>query len=143
MAETICPSCGFSPIPDDVDDCPKCRKPFAEVKRPSRAAIDRLKEDVHTESTTFGGVTGAVTAHPTAPAIVLALGALIWFLRASGVLSASPEPEPPWLYGLVGLELVMVVVLFANVGPARLLAQLTALIHVAVAVALSGGELFH
>jgi ribosomal protein S27AE len=133
MNQTLCPSCGHSPIPDGAETCPKCGEPFAFL------ATHKKRDLVENETTTLGGaLTGEVTAHPGAAAAVFALGAVLWFLRAGGVI--ADYGEPVWTYALVLVDLVLATVLMVNLGPAKLLAQIAALLQLGVAAFLANGR---
>ena len=142
MSQTLCPACGHSPIPDGAEECPKCGEPFAFLamhKKGKKAFVDKQRDSVETEATTFGGgVTGAVSAHPGPSAAVLAVGAVIWFLRSGGVLAEYSEPM--WTYGIVGLNLVLATLILVNLGPAKLLCQLGALAQLGLAAFLANGN---
>lgn len=137
MAHTQCPACGFSPIPQGAEECPSCSEPFTFLQTHKKAKnkfLDPRDVEGTGDITTFGGgiITSAVTAHPYPPSAVFGAGAAVWFLRVSGLL---PLPEaPPWTYGLVGLFLLVPVLLIVNLGPVKLLAQLSALAGLAVAL---------
>jgi hypothetical protein len=129
MEETLCPSCGFSPIPRDADACPKCGEPFSFLqhhKRGVKQFLDPIHDVAPPESTTFGGaITGAVTAHPVPPAVAFLTGAAIWFARVSGIL--VDQGEPSWLFGVVFVDVLVALVIFLAVGPATVISQLAAL----------------
>ncbi|MBZ4400518.1 zinc ribbon domain-containing protein [Myxococcus sp. AS-1-15] len=126
MPQTLCPSCGHSPIPRGASACPACGEPFDHLqsyKKVGRTRLDRLGDAVDDEATVFGGdlVTSAVSAHPGPVAAVLGAGAAAWFLRAGGVLGSLQDPA--WTYGLVALDLVLALVLVLNRGPVKGIAQ--------------------
>ena len=142
MTQTLCPACGHSPIPDGAETCPKCGEPFAFLamhKKGKKAFVDKQRDSVETEATTFGGgLTGEVSAHPGPAVAVLTVGAVIWFLRSGGVL--ADYSEPAWTYGFVGVDLVLATVLLVNLGPAKLLAQIGALLQLGAAAYLADGR---
>lgn len=142
MTKTLCPACGHSPIPDGAEVCPRCGEPFTFLqmhKKGQRVFVDKQRDSIEVEATTFGGaLTGEVTAHPGAAAAVFALGAVLWFLRAGGVV--ADYAEPLWTYGLVGLDLVLATVLMVNLGPAKLLAQVGSLLQLGLCVFLANGR---
>ncbi|AGC43595.1 hypothetical protein MYSTI_02273 [Myxococcus stipitatus DSM 14675] len=126
MPQTLCPSCGHSPIPRGAAACPACGDPFDHLptyKKVGRTRLDRLGDAVDDDATVFGGdlVTSAVSAHPGPVAAVLGAGALAWFLRAGGVVGSLQDPS--WTYGLVALDLVLALVLVLNRGPVKGIAQ--------------------
>ncbi|MFL5322308.1 MAG: zinc ribbon domain-containing protein [Myxococcaceae bacterium] len=133
MAKTICPNCGFSPIPHGASQCPRCEEPFDFLqthKKAQKKFIDR-NSDEESDVTTFGGgLTGAVSAHPWPAAIVIALGAGAWFLRAAGMFGA---PDPFWTYAIVLLDLVAALMLVINVGPSKMFAQGVTLLQLGAA----------
>jgi len=143
MPETLCPSCGHSPIPHGAESCPRCHEPFDFLqmyKRGQRLRVDKQRDRDDGEATVFGGnLTGAVSAHPGPIAAVFFLGAVGWFLRAGGVLGQLNDPL--WTYGLVVLNLALGLVLLINLGPAKLLAQLGMVLQLAVAGLLARGSL--
>ncbi|NVJ27590.1 zinc ribbon domain-containing protein [Myxococcus sp. AM011] len=126
MPQTLCPSCGHSPIPRGATACPSCGEPFDHLqsyKKAGRTPLARLGDAVDDDATVFGGdlVTSAVSAHPGPVAGVLGASAAAWFLRAGGVVGSLQDPS--WTYGLVALDLVLALVLMLNRGPAKGLAQ--------------------
>lgn len=133
MPKTLCPSCGYSPIPHGAEACPSCHEPFDYLqmyKRGQRMRVDRLRDSEDMEQTVFGGnLTGEVTAHPGPIVGVFAVGAVAWFLRVGGVLGSLKDPT--WAYGLVGLDLVLGLVLLVNLGPAKDLAQVGTVLQLA------------
>ncbi|MDY7228908.1 zinc ribbon domain-containing protein [Hyalangium rubrum] len=135
MPQTLCPSCGHSPIPRGAEACPSCHEPFEFLqmyKRGQRKRVDRQRDSEEMEQTVFGGnITGEVTAHPGPIVAVFFVGAVAWFLRAGGVLGNLNEPI--WVYGLVALDLVLGLVLLLNLGPAKLLAQVGMVLQLMVA----------
>lgn len=138
--ETLCPKCGFTPIPERAEACPKCGDVFSFnplYKAAQRRMIGK-HEALDYESTTRGGLTGAVSANPGPAAAVLTLAAAIWLIRGAGLLVALREPA--WLFWLAGAELVAATFLMANLGPAALFAQAVAGLHVAVAFVLPGEQ---
>ena len=143
MPETLCPSCGHSPIPQGAESCPKCHEPFDFLqmyKRGQRMRVDKQRDAEDGEQTVFGGnLTGAVSAHPGPIAAVFFLGAVGWFLRAEGLLGSLHDP--PWTYGLVALNLALGLVLLLNLGPAKLLAQVGMVLQLGGAGLLARGAL--
>ena len=138
--ETLCPKCGFTPIPDRAEVCPKCGEVFSFNplhKAAQRKAIGKL-EPLDFEATLRGGLTGAVSANPGPAAAVLALGAVIWLIRAAGLLVDLREPS--WLFWLAGAELVAATFLMANIGPASFVAQLVGAAHIAVAFVITADQ---
>jgi hypothetical protein len=133
MSETLCPSCGHSPIPSGAEECPRCHEPFGFLpmhKRAQRKMKDRRRDHEEMEATVFGGnLTGEVSAHPWPIAAVFFAGAVAWFVRAAGLLGELESPL--WTFGLVGLDLALGLVLILNLGPARLLAQVGMLLQLA------------
>ncbi|MFP2929790.1 hypothetical protein ACLESO_32275 [Pyxidicoccus sp. 3LG] len=126
MPQTLCPSCGHSPIPRGADACPSCGEPFDHLqsyKKVGRMRLDRPIQDADDDATVFGGdlVTSAVSAHPGPAAAVLLAGAVAWFIRAGGLVGTLSDP--PWTYGLVFLDAVLALVLVLNRGPAKTLVQ--------------------
>jgi hypothetical protein len=148
MPETLCPSCGHSPIPHGAEACPACHEPFDFLqmyKRGQRMRVDKQRDHEDGEQTMFGGnLTGEVTAHPGPIAGVFFVGAVAWFLRAGGVLGSLGDPL--WTYGLVLLNLALGLVLLINLGPAKLLAQVGMVLQLGAAGYLareSPGEAVH
>src|SRR4051812_40613508 len=114
MAKTLCPSCGFSPIPHGASECPRCEEPFdfLQAHKKGRVKFVDKNDDEEQEMTSFGGgLTGAVTAHPWPAATVIAVGAVAWFFRAAGIFGA---PDPLWTYGIVLLNLIGALLLVIN-----------------------------
>ncbi|XXF79852.1 zinc ribbon domain-containing protein [Myxococcaceae bacterium GXIMD 01537] len=140
MAETLCPNCGYSPIPAGAETCPECNEPFGFLqmhKRAQRRFVDRKLDHEDNEMTVFGGnVTGEVSAHPGPAAVVLFAGAIAWFLRV-GVFNTLHEPL--WVYGLVLLDLVLGLLIFVSVGPAKGIAQAGLVLQLAVTAFLARG----
>jgi hypothetical protein len=141
MAQTLCPSCGYSPIPDGAEACPVCGEPFAflpEHKKRLRdmAAIIRRDED-EASATVMGGtlVTGELSIHPFQALLVFVIGAAAWLLRAPGLL--GPTTAPLWPLALVALQLLAALVLYLDRGPAKLFAQFVALACALCALALA------
>ncbi len=129
------------PIPEGADECPECGEPFAFLpahKRHRKAPNPERRTISLTETTTLGGITGVTTAHPGAPAAVLAVGAVVWFLRAGGVLTDIDEPLGT--YAVLAADLVAAMLLVLSLGPARLVAQLAALGQFFAAVYLAEGN---
>lgn len=136
-AETLCPKCGFSPIPEGTEKCPRCGENFAFhplYKAAQRKMLGKL-DAIDTEATLMGGLTGAVTAHPSPAAGVMALCALLWLVRASGLVVDLGDPV--WLFALAAADLGAASMLMATVGPARSLVQALAVVQIAVAVLLA------
>jgi hypothetical protein len=79
-----------------------------------------------------------VSARPGPAVAVLGMSAAIWFLRIGGVFGESSDPL--WTYAIVGVDLVVGTMLLLNVGPAKQLAQLAALLHMALAALLTWGD---
>ncbi|MFL5346452.1 MAG: zinc ribbon domain-containing protein [Hyalangium sp.] len=135
MPETLCPSCGHSPIPAGTEACPKCGEPFGFLpmyKRAQRKMVDKQRDHEDIEQTVFGGnLTGEVSAHPAPIAAVFFIGAAVWFLRVGGVVGARYEPI--WAYGLVLMDLLLGLGLILNLGPAKLLAQVGMVLQLGVA----------
>src|SRR5437899_8034598 len=108
MPQTLCPKCGLSPVPDGAEECPRCGEIFSflpKYKRPVRSYVGGKdpEDTLSAESTTFGGnLTGAVSARPGPAAAVMAMGAVIWFLRVGGVIADLGDPI--WAYGIVGVD---------------------------------------
>ncbi|MBX5481449.1 MAG: zinc ribbon domain-containing protein [Myxococcaceae bacterium] len=143
MAQTLCPACGHSPIPEGAEECPVCQEPFAFLpthKKAKNRFIDRHASE-ESEATIFGGaVTGEVSAHPYPAAVVLFAGAAIWFLRASGIVGSFQSPG--WLYGVVAADLLVALVLILNLGPARAIAQLAMIGQLGLTLWLARGALW-
>lgn len=135
MPETLCPSCGHSPIPAGTEACPKCGEPFSFLpmyKRAQRKMVDKRRDHEDMEQTVFGGnLTGEVSAHPAPIAAVFFVGAAAWFLRVGGVVGALHEPI--WAYGLVMMDLLLGLGLILNLGPAKLLAQVGMVLQLGLA----------
>src|ERR1700693_5604195 len=115
MVQTLCPACGFTPIPAGTEECPACGEPFAFLQMHKKAKNRFIDPEAESpEATTFGGgVTSAVTAHPYPPAGAFLPGAVLWFLRASGILVDLSEPS--WLFGIAVADLVVAALLVINV----------------------------
>lgn len=105
--ETICPSCGFSPIPEGAERCPKCHKAFS---------YERVEYSTVT-ATRAGGLTGSVTANPVPTAIALGVGAFVWTVRAGGFF--GDVGDPPWAFLLAALDVVALVLVMTTSGPAK------------------------
>lgn len=142
-AETACPSCGFSPIPEGTETCPACSTQFALnplFKRAARAGgqgVRKDEADLEATRTTLGGITGAVDAHPAPPAAVLVGCTFAWVLRAVGVL--SDRPQAIWPLGLAAIQMGIAMLLMVSAGPAKQLAQMVALAQIGAAY-LAGGS---
>lgn len=134
MAEpqTLCPKCGFSPIPDRAETCPKCGENFSfhPLWKVAQRKMMSKTDSIEMESTTFGGLTGEVSANPIPASAVLALCALVWLLRASGL--AANHVDPQWLFAVGAMQLGTAFMLLATVGPATALAQVMAVVQLAV-----------
>lgn len=115
--ETICPSCGFSPIPEGVERCPKCHKAFA---------YERVEYSTVT-ATRAGGLTGAVTANPVPTAVALGVGAFVWTVRAGGFV--ADVGDPPWAFLVAALHVVALVLVMTTSGPAKHAAALAGAIE--------------
>lgn len=142
MAETLCPNCGYSPIPAGAEQCPECNEPFGFLqmhKRAQRKFVDRQRDHEDAEATVFGGnLTGEVAAHPGPAAAVLFAGAAAWFVRV-GVFTVTQDP--PWAYGLVLMDLVLGLLVLVNAGPAKVLSQVGMVLQLAVAAFLGRAAL--
>ncbi len=131
MAKTLCPSCGYSPIPHGAEECPACHEPFAFVPSFKRARrMDRMAVPLGDEeggATMMGGTvfTGAISVHPKQAVGVFVIGAFAWVMRASGAM--GEQAAPSWTYALVGAALLSSLLLYLRRGPSKLLAQFTAL----------------
>jgi hypothetical protein len=146
MPETLCPNCGFSPIPRDAEECPVCHQAFAFVpryKRGPQGRLDPKRAEVEAEeSTTYGGaITGAVTAHPYPTAGAFLTGAVIWFLRGSGLLADLNEPA--WVFGAAIADLIVPLMIIVNIGPAKVAAQFVAGAQILIALYLGRHDLGH
>jgi hypothetical protein len=144
-AETLCPSCGFGPIPEGTETCPACSTQFAAnplFKRARRAGglgIRKDEEDMEATRTTLGGITGAVDAHPVPTAAILAACTFAWVARGVGVL--SDRPQALWPLGLAAISMGVAMMLLVNAGPARVLAQMVALAQLAAGYYAGGSAL--
>ncbi|MEW5742430.1 MAG: zinc ribbon domain-containing protein [Myxococcota bacterium] len=107
MPETLCPSCGFSPIPEGAEKCPKCGKAFA---------YERV-EYTNVTATRAGGLTGSVTANPVPTAIALGLGAFFFTVRAGGFL--GDVGDPPLVFAVAAVDVVALVLVMTTSGPAK------------------------
>jgi hypothetical protein len=142
-AETACPSCGFSPIPEGVETCPACSTQFALnplYKRAQRAGgqlVRKDSEDLEATRTTLGGITGAVDAHPALPAAVLVAMSFAWVIRAVGLL--NDRPQAIWPIGVAAIQMGVAMLLMVTAGPAKQLAQMVALAQIACGY-LAGGS---
>ncbi len=129
--ETLCPKCGFTPIPDRAEVCPKCAEVFSFnplYKAAQRKMIGKY-EALEVTATLRGGLTGAVSANPGPAAAVLALGAVLWLIRGAGLLVDLREPS--WVFWVAGLQLGAATFLMANLGPASLMAQFAGAVQIA------------
>jgi len=144
MAKTLCPSCGYSPIPDGAEECPACHEPFAFVPSFKRARrMDRMAVPLGDDeggATMMGGTvfTGAISVHPKQAVGIFLIGAFAWLVRASGAM--GEKAAPAWTYALVGAGLVSALLLYLRRGPSKLLAQFTALAMVLAALLLAVPE---
>jgi hypothetical protein len=144
MAETLCPSCGFGPIPEGSDDCPKCKTQFAAnpLYRRSRVAGGhghrKDEADLEATRTTLGGVTDAVTAHPLPSAAVLAGCAIAWIFRSAGIFSDVNGAHPSWPFAVAAFQMGVAMLLMVSAGPSRYLAQMMAIAQVASAYFVGG-----
>jgi hypothetical protein len=142
-AETLCPSCGFGPIPEGTENCPACSTVFAanplfkRVRKAGGGGRRKDEEDLEATRTTLGGITGAVDAHPGVPAAVLIAMAFAWVARALGVL--SDHPQALWPLGLAAIQMGVAMLLLVSAGPGKPLAQLLALAQLGAAY-LAGGS---
>jgi hypothetical protein len=159
-----CPSCG-NPLDPGADECPRCGERFSVSRsrsvsvggrsNPSRVGalrpepqlpvvpvrtgiVKRLMGMPEAERTTMGGLTGALTAHPREVSVVLGAGAIVWGLRAAGILGPGGQSTLP--YVLAALNLVLIPILMFNWGPVRVLAPLTvgAQVVLSIGMALTG-----
>lgn len=128
MAETICPRCGFSPIPSGAQLCPKCRRPFF--------VVERSYENTNVTATRAGGLTGSVTANPSAIVAALVVGAAFWVVRCAGLLGTPVEPQ--WAYAVAGAQVLAAMLLLTTSGPAKQAPVLAGLIEGGAAYALGG-----
>ncbi len=124
--QTMCPKCGLSPLPEGVERCPRCQEDFGG---PLTVTQSRMGLTL-SRTLMGGGLQGEVTAHPGTFAIVLALSAVVWLVRASGLL--VQVGDPPWLLGLAAFELGCAALLMARYGPARRAAQALAVLQLIV-----------
>ncbi|MBK7860680.1 MAG: hypothetical protein IPJ65_19175 [Archangiaceae bacterium] len=135
MAETLCPSCGQGPIPEDSEACPNCHTRFAEnplyrrARRGGGLHVRKDEADLEATRTTLGGITGAVDAHPVPTAVVLVAATFTWVVRCVGGFSGAPEPT--WPLALAAAQMGVAMMLLVSAGPARSLAQMCALAQVA------------
>ena len=138
MDQTICPACGFSPIPEGAERCPECDEPFAVS--PREAARGHWRPPDSEPITDVGGtLTSAVTAHPVQPALVIGAGAVAWLVRATGLLRVPAES--PLVYAVALLGGLTVVVLLLNLGPVKRVAQLAMLVQLGFVGVFAGPEL--
>ncbi len=127
MAQTLCPACGYSPIPDGAACCPVCNEPFDSLPQRKKRLRDMAglirREEEEADATVWGGtiVTGDLGVHPKQAIGVLAAGAAAWLARAPGLL--EPMTAPMWPMVLVALQLVTALLLWLTRGPYKLLAQ--------------------
>lgn len=142
MPDTLCPACGHSPIPAGADECPVCHEPFAFLQTHKKAKnrfLDRRDGDTGARTTFGAGLTSELGAHPYQAATVVMLGAVIWFLRASGVFGTPSLPQ--WAYAFVAADLVLALLLVLRVVAARLPGQLLMIVQAGAALYL-GKEAF-
>lgn len=95
--ETLCPSCGSSPVPEGSERCPWCGKAFS---------YDRV-DSTNVTATRAGGLTGSVTATPAPTAIALAAGAFLFTVRAGGFL--ADVGDSPLVFAVAALDVVALV----------------------------------
>lgn len=144
MAKTLCPNCGWSPIPANAEECPACHEPFAFVPSFKRARrLDRMAVPLGDDeggNTIMGGTvfTGAVSVHPRQAVAVFLAAGFAWLVRAS---AAMGEGAPGWTWALVGAALLSALLLYIRRGPSKLLAQFSALGFVFAALLLGYPEL--
>lgn len=105
--ETLCPACGFGPIPEGAERCPKCKRAFA---------YERVEYSAVT-ATRAGGLTGSVTANPVPTAVALAAGALLFTVRAGGFL--EDVGDSPAVFLVAALDVVALVLVMTTSGPAK------------------------
>lgn len=144
MAKTLCPNCGWSPIPANAEECPACHEPFAFVPSFKRARrLDRMAVplgDDEAGNTIMGGTvfTGAVSVHPRQAVAVFLAAAFAWLVRVS---AAMGEGAPGWTWALVAGGLLSALLLYIRRGPSKLLAQFSAIGFVLSALWLGYPEL--
>jgi hypothetical protein len=144
-AETLCPECGFGPIKDGLEECPKCHHHFTEnllykrVRRNAGHGSRKDADDLEATGTTLGAITSSVVAHPLPTSILLGATAIAWVLRCTGVLSDAPEAL--WPFGLAALEMGVAMILMAGAGPAKALAPFMGLAQLGAAYFAGGGAL--
>ncbi len=142
-AETLCPSCGFGPIPEGQETCPACSTQFAAnplFKRAAKAGgqgVRKDQADLEATRTTLGGITGSVEANPVPTAAVLVGSTFAWVVRCVGML--SDRPQALWPLGVAAIQMGVAMLLVVSAGPARALAQMVALLQIASAY-LAGGS---
>ncbi|MCC6334053.1 MAG: zinc ribbon domain-containing protein [Myxococcales bacterium] len=119
--ETLCPSCGFSPIAEGAEKCPKCGKAFS---------YERV-EYTNVTATRAGGLTGSVTANPVPTAVALGLGAFFFTVRAGGFL--GDVGDPPLVFAVAALDVVALVLVMTTSGPAKHVAAFAGLVELAAA----------
>ncbi|MEN9796606.1 MAG: hypothetical protein RL653_302 [Pseudomonadota bacterium] len=107
MAETLCPACSFTEIPDGAEECPRCGERFAFVptwRRAQTRFIDRQRDSESLEMTAIGGaVAGELSFHPGPAAGGFCALALAWFVRASGWFGQWQDDAFGYLLALLGL----------------------------------------
>jgi hypothetical protein len=141
MAETLCPACSFSPIPDGAEECPRCGERFAFVptwRRAQTRFIDRQRDSESLEMTAIGGaVAGELSFHPGPAVGGFAALAVAWFLRASGWFGEWQDEAFGYLLALLGLAAGTV--LLAGWTWARRTAQAVSLLSAVLGFGLGGG----
>lgn len=124
--ETLCPACGFGPIPEGAERCPRCGRAFAH---------ERVEYSTVT-ATRAGGLTGSVTATPVPTAIALAAGALLFTVRAGGFL--EDVGDSPAVFLVAALDVVALVLVMTTSGPAKHVGALAGVVEL-LAVGLTLG----
>jgi hypothetical protein len=134
-SKTLCPECGFSPIPENASACPKCHEPFdflATHKKAQRNIRNRLKEQGEATATRHGAVGSAVAAFPLSGVVCLFSGAAVWAVRA--LPGTALGGASVLLWALAGVMALDALALWTNTGPSVLVARLAFLVSAAVAV---------
>ena len=141
MAETLCPSCSFSPIPEGAEECPNCGEKFAFVptwRRAQTRFIDHQRDSESMEMTAIGGaVAGELSFHPGAAAGGLFALAAAWFTRASGWFGEWPDAAYGYLLALLGLAGGTVLLVGWTWG--KRTAQVISVLSAVLALGLGGG----
>lgn len=141
MAETLCPSCSFTDIPDGAEECPRCGERFAFVptwRRAQTRFIDHQRDSESLEMTAIGGaVAGELSFHPGPAAGGLGALAAAWFVRASGWFGEWEDEAFGYLVALLGLAAGTGLLVGWAWG--RRTAQAVAALSVALALGLGGG----